>query len=241
MSPLSAARYIDSATISSNGKQWEKKKLLIRCLCGSKCIFLSISCNQTVKRNERAGAEKLVPWSWDLRWANQWNLCVWERGGERGCGGAGVGWRPRVTITRSAHITHVASLWAMGCLARLGFWGRVQARSYSTGGAAPTVHDMSAWSSANVAQTLARVLKGCVAMTRKVSHSSSRGALCAHVDACAAGVSITCLFCSLLTDPPHRTPHSSTFRMRKEEVLKFPPRLIIPDSQVQRGKCQPGA
>lgn len=34
-------------------------------------------------------------------------ICVFEKG--EGCGG-GVGWRPRVTITRSAHITHVASL-----------------------------------------------------------------------------------------------------------------------------------
>lgn len=48
--------------------------------------------------------------------ANQWNLCVWEKGRVV---------RPRVTITRSAHITHVASLWAMGCFVGLGFWGSI--------------------------------------------------------------------------------------------------------------------
>lgn len=108
-----------------------------------------------------------------------------------------------------------------GQFAGLGFRGSVQAGSYSAGGAAQTVHQTSARFSANVAQTLARALKFALRWLKKVSRSRSRGPLCAHVHACAAGVSITCLFCSVLTDSPHPTPHSSTFRMREEADLKL--------------------
>lgn len=65
--------------------------------------------------------------------------------------------------------------------------------------------------------------KVCFATAQKVSRSRSWGPLCAHVHACAAGVSVTCLFCSVLTDPPHPALHSYTFRMRREVVLKIQP------------------
>lgn len=103
-----------------------KKKILILCLLRLKKQLLVNSGNQTVERKDGT-VERVLLLSYfqtnETRFlngtlrsrmsANQWNLCVWERG-RVVC--------PRVTITRSAHITHVASLWAMGCLVGLGFW-----------------------------------------------------------------------------------------------------------------------
>lgn len=110
-------------------------------------------------------------------------ICVFEKG--EGCGG-GVGWRPRVTITRSAHITHVASLWAMGCLVGLGFWRSIQGRPTVWAEEHRNVHSISVKSLNHGTHTLAFTLQFVLwLLKRSVPQQEERAFVCTHGRLCS--------------------------------------------------------
>lgn len=143
---------------------------------------------------------------------------------EKGEGLRGLGWG----LTSQGRYNSLCSHHSCGVFMSDGLfgWVWVSGEAFRSDATVPAEEPTTQTSSPASARIMLRALASllvCFGITnkKKVSHSRRRRPLCAHMDTGAAGGSITCLFCSVLTEPPHPKLHSLTVGKWKGAVLKL--------------------